>query len=157
MKNLPSYFYQIHKLQTNFIVYALLEPNTLEIRYIGKSCSGLSRVRQHFNPSQLNSKNKKSNWLKSLLNKELYPQVKILDYAKDKVIITQALIDDLQTYNAIDAQKELIRIMDEMELNMFIQANNIQMKHTELYKYLEMNDIQKAKQQILKQYKQQEN
>lgn len=80
-----------------------------------------------------------------------------LQYAKDKVIITQALIDDLQTYNAIDAQKELTRIMDEMELDMFVRANNIQMKHTELYKYLEMNDVCKAKQQILKQYKQQEN
>lgn len=100
MKNLPSYFYQTHKLQTNFIVYALLEPNTLEIRYVGKSCSGLSRVRQHFNPSQLNSKNKKSNWLKSLLNKNLYPQVKILDYANNKITLSELEIFHIKKHKS---------------------------------------------------------
>lgn len=87
MKSLPSYFYQIHKLQSNFIIYALLDPNTLEIRYIGKSCSGYRRIRQHLSLSQLKSKNKKSNWLKSLLNDKLYPQVKILDYAEDNTTL----------------------------------------------------------------------
>lgn len=84
MKNLPNYFYPTQQKLNRFIIYALLDPITLDIRYIGKSCSGLTRIRQHFNPSQLASKSKKSNWLKSLLNKNAFPQIKILDTANDK-------------------------------------------------------------------------
>lgn len=88
MRHLPNYFYQTSNQQSKLIIYALLDPVTAEIRYIGKSCSGLARIRQHFNPSQLASKSKKSNWLKSLLNKTLYPQIKILDIAEDKVTLS---------------------------------------------------------------------
>lgn len=88
MKRLPSYFYQTLNQQSKLIIYALLDPVTAEIRYIGKSCSGLVRLRQHFNPSQLNSKNRKSNWLKSLLKKSNYPHIKILDEALDKVALS---------------------------------------------------------------------
>jgi hypothetical protein len=88
MRRLPSYFYQILNQQSKLIVYALLDPITSEIRYIGKSCSGFTRIRQHFNPSQLNSKNKKSSWLKSLLKRHTYPHVKVLDQALDKASLS---------------------------------------------------------------------
>lgn len=89
MKPLPNYFYPTYSLQSKLIIYALLDPETLEIRYIGKSCSGFHRVRQHFNKQQLKDKNKKSNWLKSLLSQTKYPLVSILDYAFDKVNLSK--------------------------------------------------------------------
>lgn len=48
-----------------FIIYGLIDPTTEEVRYIGKSSSGLVRARAHLKPSQLNSNSNrhKNNWL----------------------------------------------------------------------------------------------
>ena len=89
MKSLPNYFYPTSNQSDKFIVYALLEPISEEIRYIGKSCSGLHRIRQHFGPSQLKAKNKKSNWLKSLIKKNIFPKLKILEVATDKINLSE--------------------------------------------------------------------
>ena len=53
---------------SKYIIYALQDPFTFEIRYIGKSCSGLKRIKRHFNfNEQKNDKNKhKVNWINSL-------------------------------------------------------------------------------------------
>lgn len=62
----------------NLIIYALLDPDTNEIRYIGKSEKGLERPRQHFEPGKLKKLSKKNNWIKSLIGKGKLPKIKIL-------------------------------------------------------------------------------
>lgn len=62
----------------NLIIYALLDPDTNEIRYIGKSERGIERPRQHFEPGQLKKLSKKNNWIKSLVSKGKLPKIKIL-------------------------------------------------------------------------------
>jgi hypothetical protein len=51
-----------------FLIYAMADPRTEELRYVGKSCSGLRRQRQHLCPSTLQSKPKTycSAWIKSI-------------------------------------------------------------------------------------------
>ena len=67
-----------------YIIYALLDPVTYTVIYIGKSCSGFRRVRQHFAPSQLKARTKKINWIKNLLKQGIYPSVCVLQQAQNK-------------------------------------------------------------------------
>lgn len=64
---------------TTFI-YALTEPfNENEIRYIGKSDKPYKRHTEHILESVRGTKTKKCNWIRSLIKKDLVPELIILD------------------------------------------------------------------------------
>ncbi len=63
---------------SKYIVYALKDPRTQEIRYIGKSTSGMRRALQHKDSSSLKKICHKNNWIKSLLSSGLMYQIDIL-------------------------------------------------------------------------------
>lgn len=100
MKHLPGYFYPTLSQYSQFLIYALLDPVTLEIRHIGKSCSGFQRIRQHFRCSQLKSKTKKNNWIKSLMLNKVYPGVVILCEAQDKIALSQLEIEQISKHKS---------------------------------------------------------
>lgn len=69
------------------IVYGLIDPFTHEIKYIGKSVSGIERAHQHWSPSSLKEGNThKNNWIKKLrsLNKK-YNVVVLFAIEKNKI------------------------------------------------------------------------
>ena len=60
-------------------IYALVDPRTRAIRYIGKAVDADKRYRQHLQPAQLDRyKSHKNSWLKGLLNDGLTPELRIL-------------------------------------------------------------------------------
>jgi len=66
----------------NYIIYALIDPHTNEVRYIGRSCSGLKRPREHSCPKNLRTKRTHCvSWIKSLNGEK--PKVDILDIGLD--------------------------------------------------------------------------
>lgn len=65
-------------MTSNFIIYALRDPNSKEIRYIGKSTSGLKRPNEHSKPYKLNENNHKAHWVKSLVDNGQYPEIETL-------------------------------------------------------------------------------
>jgi group I intron endonuclease len=63
---------------SKFLIYALIDPYTNEIRYIGRSASGLKRPTEHSCPKNLESKRTHCvSWIKSLNGKK--PWIKILE------------------------------------------------------------------------------
>ena len=62
---------------TTFI-YALLDPETLSIRYIGKSSNPAGRLRQHIRDA-FKERNYKANWIRSLLGIGMQPTLQIVD------------------------------------------------------------------------------
>lgn len=61
------------------IIYALCDPITDEVRYIGKSTSGMSRPGRHTKPAALrNDDTYKGRWLRSLVAMGTYPAVHVL-------------------------------------------------------------------------------
>ena len=60
-------------------IYALCDPDTEEVRYIGKSNSTRRRYSDHINECRTNRKSHKISWIKSLLSKNKKPLMKILD------------------------------------------------------------------------------
>lgn len=58
-------------------IYGLKDPNTLEIRYIGMTSSGMKRPEAHSTKSHLNRKSHRSSWIKSLNG--LKPIIAILE------------------------------------------------------------------------------
>ena len=69
--------------KTTFI-YALMHPITKEIRYIGKANNPKVRLRVHISDGRLFKENtKKSAWICSLLQKELEPELIIIEEVLD--------------------------------------------------------------------------
>jgi group I intron endonuclease len=60
-------------------IYALCDPDTEEVRYIGKSNSIRRRYSDHINECKTNRKSHKISWIKSLLGNNKKPLIKILD------------------------------------------------------------------------------
>ena len=60
-------------------IYALCDPDTQEIRYIGKANSIRRRYSDHINECKTNRKSHKISWIKSLLVMNKKPLMKVLD------------------------------------------------------------------------------
>ena len=65
---------------SNYIVYSLIDPNTNEIRYIGKTIQGLKRIKEHTKDSSLkhDGNTKKANWIRKLKKNGQEPKFGIL-------------------------------------------------------------------------------
>lgn len=64
-------------------IYALTDPRTNKIRYIGKTYDINKRYQSHLLNSSLKNKTYKNYWIKSLLKVGLVPEIKILAKCKD--------------------------------------------------------------------------
>lgn len=63
-----------------YLIYALVDPRTGEIRYIGRSSKGLLRARNHWaTASELQKSTYCANWIKSLVILGLIPTVFVLE------------------------------------------------------------------------------
>lgn len=71
-----------------YIVYGLIDPNTKQLCYIGKSITGVSRIHDHWKPSSLKEGNtRKIQWIKHLRNnntKYEYCIIFVVDYNLSK-------------------------------------------------------------------------
>lgn len=61
------------------LIYGLQDPETNEIRYIGKSTKGLKRPHEHKNEYSLKHSSHKNNWIKSLFAKNLMYGIVVLE------------------------------------------------------------------------------
>lgn len=69
---------------SNVSIYALVDPRSDEVRYIGKAVDPERRLRSHLAPSQLDhSRSHKNSWLKGLLSEGLRPVLQILETVDD--------------------------------------------------------------------------
>lgn len=66
-------------MENKLLVYGLIDPFSQEIRYVGKSVTGLSRPRCHWNQSELKYKTRKSAWVKSVLSTGAVPEILVLE------------------------------------------------------------------------------
>lgn len=66
-----------------FLIYCLIDPTNFEIRYVGKSTSGLKR------PNEKHT-HYCGNWINFLKNKKLKPIVKIIQVFNDKKYLNEA-------------------------------------------------------------------
>jgi hypothetical protein len=65
-------------------IYALCEPNSEIIRYVGKTAnSPEQRLRSHLAPSSLKPKNHRTDWLRSLVKQGLKPALFVLEETTD--------------------------------------------------------------------------
>jgi len=72
-------------LETSFI-YALIDPRTGMIRYIGKTSRGIDRVQEHWKRKQERDRNDHCHaWIRSLLREKQIPDFEVLEYTVDFV------------------------------------------------------------------------
>lgn len=66
----------------NIKIYKLIDPITLEIRYIGKTIQKLEcRLNRHISDAKrlIENKSHKNNWIRSLLNNNLKPKIELIE------------------------------------------------------------------------------
>lgn len=93
-------------MEPKYIIYALVDPSTKEIRYIGKSSKGLARARQHNLNSKdtLNTNPHKLNWLKKLDSQGLSP--------------THIILKDLTALCLDKSKEEITEILSNEEITL---------------------------------------
>jgi hypothetical protein len=70
------------KPTSQFLVYALIDPRSGEVRYIGKSSCGLKRPKHHWTHKSLReSSDHCHNWVRSVLKQRSTPEVEVLEEA----------------------------------------------------------------------------
>lgn len=63
-----------------FSVYALCDPRTHDLRYVGKTCRSLNeRLADHMTPSYLKTSTYKNRWLRQLKSAGLKPDIVLLE------------------------------------------------------------------------------
>lgn len=61
------------------LIYGLIDPITKELRYIGKSCSGMKRPNDHMKKSELGRNTHKIHWINSVLAQDKQPEIIVLE------------------------------------------------------------------------------
>lgn len=80
---------------SKYLVYGLIDPRTLQVRYVGKSTTGLKRPKEHGQPSILKRKEHThtSNWIKELRRYGLDYTITVLDITpEDKLTLKETEI-----------------------------------------------------------------
>ncbi len=80
----------LKELPNKNVIYVLLEPDTNNVRYVGKAVDLYTRIRNHYKPSRLIDKTHKNNWLNKLLNKGKYVKVSIVEQLDDENLLNEA-------------------------------------------------------------------
>lgn len=76
---------------SKYLIYALSDPTTNQIKYIGQSSRGMVRPRGHFYPSNYNQrKTYKDYWIKSLIAKGIMPVIDIIEEFNSKEELNEA-------------------------------------------------------------------
>lgn len=65
---------------SRFLIYAFQHPETGEVRYVGRSSSGLERARNHMTPSHIERGGRVHMWIKSLQLVGANPVVSVLEF-----------------------------------------------------------------------------
>ena len=68
-----------------YLVYGLIDPRTGELRYVGKSCSGLARPRRHSSPYHFEHYGRLpvTKWAKTLVDQGTKPEIEVLESFAD--------------------------------------------------------------------------
>lgn len=64
---------------SEFLVYGLIDPETLLVRYVGRSSSGLKRPQTHGNPRNLAKRTHCARWIRGLRARGLDFQIVVLE------------------------------------------------------------------------------
>lgn len=64
---------------TNALIYGLVDPRTMDVRYVGKAVRGLGRARQHRCPTSLKAASAKNAWLTELFSASLDYEIVVLE------------------------------------------------------------------------------
>jgi hypothetical protein len=76
---------------SKFLIYALVDPLSNGVRYIGKSSRAMVRPRSHFCPSNLaKDRSHKGNWIRSLRDWGLLPTILILESFASHELLSDA-------------------------------------------------------------------
>lgn len=60
-------------------IYTLSDPRTNKVRYVGMSKNPEKRFKSHIKESKSGSKNHRCNWVRELLDENLYPIINIIE------------------------------------------------------------------------------
>lgn len=92
----------INNIDSKYLIYALIDPRTNEIRYIGKSITGLTRPKYH-KYTFLKENTYKANWLKNLYKSGKEYKILVLEYLESKDQLNDKEIFYISMYKSLGA------------------------------------------------------
>ncbi len=104
------------------IIYALIDKFTGELRYIGKSVSGICRPKEHFKPCNLKNNSYKTNWVRQHIAKGEKPEIVILESFEDPNSLFEAEMFWIAYYKGLGSR--LTNLTDGGEGNIGWKPSN---------------------------------
>jgi len=98
-------------MSDKFIIYGLQDPGNLEIRYIGKSSTGLATPRRHFAPSTWKKYTNSHlyNWMQKCIKENARPQIKTIYICQNNEEVLQKEKELIEQYRKQGARLLNIR------------------------------------------------
>ncbi len=79
---------------SKYLIYGLVDPKSNELRYVGRSSSGLNRPRMHSRPSSLKANRDYCHfWVEALLKNGLTPEILVLEQFESSADVNDRLND----------------------------------------------------------------
>lgn len=77
-------------LNPDYIIYALIDPTTGHIRYIGLTTKGVARPMRHCTNGYKKDNTRRSKWTRSLIARGIYPEWRVIEYCESKQDLSNA-------------------------------------------------------------------
>lgn len=128
-------------MKINCLIYALIDPNTNEIRYIGQTTKSLQyRLNQHINNAKYNIPGHLYNWIRNLIKNNKIPNIILLkenaEWNIDEInFISEYKKNGYNLVNATDGGDGTLGLKHSEEYKMYMSIIGKNRKHTEESKY----------------------
>lgn len=80
------------------LIYALLDPVTGHVRYVGLSTRGMERPNEHLRTPKQKDRTHKTNWLRGLFAKNLKPIIRVVEYCDTDEQLSEAEIGWIEMF-----------------------------------------------------------
>ena len=70
---------------SNYLIYAIIDPETSMPKYVGSTAKGMKRLKEHFRPCRIKRDIDRARWIKSWIDRGVKPQVIVLQDYGDAV------------------------------------------------------------------------
>src|ERR1700690_2202204 len=116
--------------QCNRLIYALTDPRSGDIRYVGRSSSGLTRPQQHLAPAGLAADTgHKANWIRELVRLGFKPGIVVLEHLADDCTEDALIAAEIRWIANYKPQGRLTNMTDGGEGAGFGNRNGVGQTH----------------------------
>ena len=118
-------------MRTRFVIYCLSDPTTDELRYVGRSSSGMRRARGHTTPTSLKLQDHCHRWIGNLIKLGMKPIVEIVEECPSSAVDPNEWLNDAERFYISYFRSLGFRLTNETDGGMGLSGRKWSKEQTE--------------------------